>query len=51
MYLYLRGYFWCYKADDEAMLPPGEENNAAAQKIDRKYWMVLKLINYINLKL
>ena len=36
----------CCKADDEGRLPPGEEDNAAAWKIDRKGGVVLELIDY-----
>jgi hypothetical protein len=43
----LRGHFSCCKADDEVRLAPDEEDNATARKIDRKDWMVLKLIDYI----
>ena len=42
----MRGYFLWFKADDEGMLPYFEEDNAAAQKIDRKGGTVLKLADY-----
>ena len=42
----LRGYFLRCKADDEGMLPHGEEDNAAARKTDRKGGTVLELADY-----
>ena len=42
----MRGYFSFRKAEDEGGLSPGEDDNAAGRKIDRKYTLELGWFDY-----